>query len=472
MLNSFLKDKILEEFSFKPTNNQNLLLTKLSDFIFSENENELFLLKGYAGTGKTTVISALVKSLKKLKQKTFLLAPTGRAAKVLSSYSKTPAYTIHKKIYRQKTATDNMGSFALDRNFHKDTLFIVDEASMIAGNTYSNSIFGSGDLLSDLIEYVYNGNNCKLILIGDTAQLPPVGLDLSPALDKEYIEKNFYRNVIQVVLTEVVRQTQESGILYNATNLRDLIKNEESIFPKFQLKNYTDIQRVSGADLIEEISSSYYNFGQEDTIIVTRSNNRANKFNQGIRNSILYREEELSQGDYLMVVKNNYFWLDKNEDVDFIANGDIVEIVKIKKYYELYNRRFAEVTVRFLDYKDLEIDTKIMLDTLSIDTPALTADENREFYYKIAEDYPEIRNKRKLFEKIRENEFFNALQVKFAYCVTCHKAQGGQWKSVFVDIGYLTDEMLGKEFYRWLYTAVTRSTEKLYLVNFKDEFFE
>lgn len=475
-----IKNNILNLFKKKlkytPTIDQERLIEELTNLIINFNrqdkDREIFLLKGYAGTGKTTIISSFVKILDNLHLKSVLLAPTGRAAKVLSYYSSKNAYTIHKKIYRQKSSQDGFGKFVLNKNFHSYTFFIVDEASMISNFSIEASMFGSGRLLDDLIEYVYNDKNCMLIIVGDTAQLPPVGLDKSPALKTEILE-NYGLIVKELELTQIIRQSLNSGILFNATKVRELIKNNSYNFsyPQIKLHNYNDIVRISGEDLIEDISSAYDKYGIEQTVVISRSNKRANKYNQGIRNSILYREEEISTGDYLMVVKNNYHWLDENDKIDFIANGDIVEVTRIKNYQEKYGFRFADVTVRFIDY-DFEIDAKIMLSTLSIETASLSNEQNKQLYYSIMDDYSDIKSKKKKYELVKNNPFLNALQVKFSYAITCHKSQGGQWKCVFVDQGYINDDMLNVEYLRWLYTAITRSTEKLYLVNFKNDFFE
>ncbi|MFC2152947.1 ATP-dependent RecD-like DNA helicase [Bacteroidota bacterium] len=477
MLSDHIKNIILEKLKFKPTNDQNIMIDGLSEFILDDNYNRIFLIKGYAGTGKTTVISALVNSFSKLKIKSVLLAPTGRAAKVLSVYSKKAAFTIHKKIYRQKSSKDGFGTFVLDANLHSNTFFIVDEASMISNLSGDNSIFGSGRVLDDLIQFVYNDKKCKLILVGDVAQLPPVGIDISPALNAKQLES--YNLVVQEYnLREVVRQQENSGVLFNATNIRNLISEENYIFPNIEITGVEDILRISGNELIETISDSYDKYGYEETIIITRSNKRANQYNKGIRSQILWREEEIAVGDFLMVVKNNYFWIDENEKtglpagkVDFIANGDIAEILNIKKYEERYGFRFADVTLRFIDYGDLEIECKIILDTLDINSAALSSDDNKQLFYNIQEDYQSEKTKKKQYEGVRNDEFFNALQVKFSYAITCHKAQGGQWKNVFIDHGFVNEEMMDKEYLRWLYTAFTRPTEKLYLVNFNKLFF-
>ena len=473
MLKKHIKDQLCKNLSFNPTSGQDLLMEKLAVFIVDGSNDSAFLLKGYAGTGKTSTLNSLVKTLKDFKFQVVLLAPTGRAAKVLAAYTGKSAFTIHKRIYRQKSSSDGMGKFVLDKNLMKNCFFIIDEASMISNNLVEGSVFGSGRLLDDLYEYVYGGHNCKLILVGDTAQLPPVGMDISPALDRSELEM-YDLEVVEHELTEVVRQEHDSGILHNATNIREMIGEDwfvSSYFP-LETKEFPDIIRIGGEDLIERISTCYDRFGEQQTMVVTRSNKRANKFNQGIRSTILYKEDEITVGDLLMVVKNNYYWLEEDEKVDFIANGDIVEIKAIRGYEELYGFRFAKVSLRFVDYDDLEIDCRIFLDTLTIESASLTYEDNQKLYNAVAEDYADIRSKKKRWEKIKENEHFNALQVKFAYAVTCHKAQGGQWDAVFIDQGYLVEEMITKEYLRWLYTAFTRPVKELYLVNFNKDFFE
>ncbi len=476
MLTSFISNKIKENFKHIPTPSQEILIEKISEFVFNEADTSIFLLKGFAGTGKTSIIAALVKTLEELERKSVLLAPTGRAAKVLSSYAGKQAYTIHKKIYRQRTSYDAAGQFALDKNLHKNTIFIVDEASMIANSGNDISIFGSGRLLDDLVGYVYTGKSCKLILLGDTAQLPPVNLEISPALDKNYLRSSYYQNITEVVLTDIVRQSLDSGILFNATTVRqqlsDVIDTSSKLpLPQFTTKKFQDIKSINGQELIEEVTNAYYKHGVDQSIVVCRSNKRANKYNQGIRNSILFLETEISVGDLLMVVKNNYFWMKASEQMDFIANGDIVEVVKIYRYETRYDYRFADVRIRFNDYQDTEVDAKIFLDTLNIETASLSNDDMQKFFFKIAEDYTEVTTKKAKYQKIREDAFFNALQVKFAYAVTCHKAQGGQWEAVFVDQSYMPEDTVDVEYLRWLYTALTRSSKKLFLVNFKKEFF-
>ncbi len=470
MLKDHLKNSILKNLGYEPTHNQLTLIEGLSEFIIDNESHKIFLVKGYAGTGKTTVISALVKTAEELKLKSMLMAPTGRAAKVLSSYSQKSAFTIHKKIYRQKSSKDGFGTFVLNANLNSNTLFIVDEASMISNHSNELSIFGSGQLLNDLLSFVYNDKNCKLILVGDTAQLPPVGIEISPALDEKYLS-SFNYSVKEVTLTEVLRQTKESGVLFNATQVRAQINIQPVDFPKIQLEPFKDIEALSGTELIEKITESYDKYGLENTIVITRSNKTANQYNKGIRSKILWREEEIAVGDLIMVVKNNYFWIEDNEDIDFIANGDIAEIVKIKKYTERYGFRFADVILRFIDYNDVEISCKIILDTLEINSAAMTSEDNKKLFYNIVEDFTDIVRKKAKYNKVKSNPFFNALQVKFAYAVTCHKAQGGQWKSVFIDHGYFADHQIDIEFLRWLYTALTRTTDKLYLVNFNKRFF-
>ena len=479
MLNDFLYKEIVNKLDFNPLKGQISLIQKLTDFVGSgNNSNEIFLLKGYAGTGKTSIIAALVKALRKNNIKTVLTAPTGRAAKVLSKYAKKEAYTIHKKIYRQQSASDGFGKFVLDTNLHKSTLFIIDEASMIANQSYENASFGSGKLLDDLIEYVYSGFSCKLILIGDTAQLPPVKLDISPALEKETF-KTYGYDIIEFELKEVVRQKEKSGILYNATKLRKILEESEQYqnniifkgFPKIKLSGFKDINKITGTDLIEAVSDAYNKYSEQDTVIICRSNKRANKFNQGIRAQVHFKEDEISSGDLIMIVKNNYFWAEDYDEIDFIANGDTAEVLRISNYTERYGYRFADVTLKFFDYKDVEIQAKILIDTLSSDTASLSYEENKKLYAKIEEDYLNIKNKRNRFKEIKKNPYFNALQIKFAYAITCHKAQGGQWKKVFIDQGWIKEEMINKEFFRWLYTAFTRAENELSLINFNKDFF-
>ena len=473
MIKNHLKSLLIQNLPFSPTVGQTELIDVLSVYITSNEPDEIMLIKGYAGTGKTTMVLSLTQSLTNIKIRSILLAPTGRAAKVMAGYSNMAAFTIHKKIYRQKSSSDGMGKFALNKNLYKNTYFIVDEASMISNEYGESSVFGSGRLLDDLLEFVYSGENCRLVLIGDTAQLPPVKINISPALEAHTLEYCGF-SVKEVELKEVVRQAEGSGILHNATEMRKLISesNFNSGFFPIDINSFDDIERISGGELIETISSAYDKYGLFETTVVTRSNKRANLFNKGIRGSILYKESEIERGDLLMVVKNNYFWVDETMELDFIANGDIAEIVTIYGYEELYGCRFANVSLRFIDYKDIELDCKVFLETLEIETASFPYEKNRQLYDLVAEDYADIRNKRERWKKIKENPYYNALQVKYAYALTCHKAQGGQWKAVFVDHGFLNEDMLDTEYYRWLYTAFTRPTEKLYLVNFDKGFFE
>ena len=473
MIKNHLINVLTEKLTFPPTNSQAQLIDLMASYICSDEQDEIMLIKGYAGTGKTTMINTLTQVLDSLKIRSVLMAPTGRAAKVMADYTGKAAFTIHKSIYRQKSSSDGMGRFVLNKNLYKNTYFIVDEASMISNETMENSLFGSGRVLDDLLEYVYSGINCKLILVGDTAQLPPVGLSVSPALEAYTLESGGF-SVREMELSDVVRQAEGSGILTNATDIRTMIASQDypEGFFNIELKSFDDISRISGADLIETISTCYDKYGLFETTVVTRSNKRANIFNKGIRGSILYKESEIERGDLLMVVKNNYFWADEDSGIDFIANGDIAEIVAINGYEELYGFRFANVSLRFLDYGDIELDCKIFLETLSLETASFGSDQNRKLFDAVSEDYIDVRNKRQRWKKIKENPYFNALQVKYAYALTCHKAQGGQWKAVFIDHGYLTEDMLDTEYYRWLYTAFTRPTEKLFLVNFDKGFFD
>ncbi len=478
---------LLKHFPFETTSGQRLLLSRLSEFITEKKSAQLFVIKGYAGTGKTTIVSSLVQSLPAVNVKTILLAPTGRAAKVLSNYTKKQAFTIHKKIYHRKPSADGGMIFQRQQNLHVNTLFIIDEASMISnsGGLSSGGMFGGSSLLDDLVQYVFSGINCKLIFIGDTAQLPPVGLDVSPALDTEYLKACFHFSIDSFELTEVVRQTEDSGILTNATDIRNQInpslssfenaefKNEKNSKPHFKLNGFKDIIRIDGSELEDALNSAYSHYGAEDSMVICRSNKRANIFNQQIRARIRWQENELSSGDYMMVVKNNYFWLPAESKAGFIANGDIIQLLRVGNIQEMHGFRFADVRMRMIDYPDEpELETRLLLDTIMIESPALTQADNKKLYDSVSLDYSDIADRQQRLKKIKEDGFFNALQVKFAYAVTCHKAQGGQWSCVFVEQGYLTDEMINKEYLRWLYTAVSRASQKLYLVNFNKEFFE
>lgn len=468
MLRNFISSKLLENLEFQPTPGQLNLISELGEYLASDNYSEIMLIRGYAGTGKTTLVNSLVKTLGALKQKSVLLAPTGRAAKVLSAYTQQSAQTIHKKIYRQKSGKDGLGEFVLDRNLHKYTYFIVDEASMI-GDRSPDSFFGSGDLLRDLLDYVEMGSKCRLVLVGDTAQLPPVGLDISPALDPGRLE-SFGYSVREIEMSDVVRQTRDSGILYNASSIRHLITESIEAYPDFDFDSFSDISMLSGAELLDTIGESYDRFGAGETIVVTRSNKRANRFNAGIRSQILWREEQISPGDLLMVVKNNYFWKDEENRVDFIANGDIIKVEKVLNSEEVHGHRFSNVKVSLPDYEGLEMEVKVLLDVIDLDAPSLNYEQQKTLYNSVAEDYPGAINRKQVSDKIATDPFYNALQVKFAYAVTCHKSQGGQWKSVFLDQGFFTDEMLSLDYLRWLYTAFTRASEQLYLVNLAKQF--
>lgn len=473
MVKEHIFNRIEHNFSFEPTSSQLLAMKQMAAFMASVSDMPLLLLKGFAGTGKTTLMGAFVKMLKELGIQCVLLAPTGRAAKILSMGAGQEAFTVHKKIYRQVSSKDGFGGFNLNKNLHKDTVFIVDEASMISNESVGGSLFGSGRLLDDLIRFVYEASNCRLVLLGDTAQLPPVGLSVSPALEADFLQ-GYGIELFQSVLTDVVRQKMSSGILYNATNLRVLLEQEDEIeeYPVLESTGWSDIRRITGAELMEEIQWCYDNYGLEDTLIVCRTNKRANLYNQGIRNSILFREEELSVGDYLLIMKNNYHWLKDNEEMSFIANGDIARVSRVKRHQELYGYRFADVVCELVDYRTVEIETRVILDSLTSPGAGFTMEQQDTFLKTVLEDYQDINPPRKRFEMARENDFYNALQVKFAYAMTCHKAQGGQWKAVFVDLGYFTEEYLSRELVRWLYTAVTRATERLYFVNFPKEFYK
>ncbi|MFA9388558.1 MAG: ATP-dependent RecD-like DNA helicase [Prolixibacteraceae bacterium] len=471
MFEKKLSQIISQSLNVDPTVSQQTAIDEISSFLYDDDQYSLFLLKGYAGTGKTLLVSKLVKAVVQFRIKTDLLAPTGRAAKVLSQYAGKSAFTIHKKIYRQKSSSDGMGKFVLDINKASNTLFIVDEASMISNSSPDQSVFGNGQLLNDLIEYVYNGKNCRLMLVGDTAQLPPVGLTISPALDVKALG-DFSMRIFSAVLSDVVRQAGDSGILYNATAIRFHIKHQRiQKFFTIKMDGFADIKRIGGDELIESISECYDKYGESETIVVTRSNKRANQFNEGIRRTILWREDELTAGDMLMIVKNNYHWTDPDKKLDFIANGDIAKVIRVNKTEELFGFRFANVTLEFIDYDHLEIDCKIFLDTLNLEAPAFGNDQNNKLFTALQEDYLHITSRKKRWEAIKADPYFNALQVKFAYAVTCHKAQGGQWDAVFIDHGYLVEEMLNIDYFRWLYTAFTRPKTRLYLVNFDKRFF-
>lgn len=464
-------EDLVKFFPFEPTSSQDLLLSKLADFIFENNNDGLFLIKGYAGTGKTTTISTVVNNLWKVGKKAVLLAPTGRAAKVISAYSKRQAFTVHKKIYFPKKNKAGGVDFTLQPNKHTNTIFIVDEASMIPDSPSNAKLFENGSLLDDLISYVYSGVKCKIIFIGDTAQLPPVKLTLSPALDANKLALNYNKEVTEIELSEVMRQHENSGILVNATYLRLIVANNGYDTFKFQLGFPDLIRLVDGYDIQDAINTAYDNIGVEDTAFIVRSNKRANLYNQQIRSKIRGQENEISTGDFVMVVKNNYFWLKESSDAGFIANGDICEILEIKKIIELYGFRFAEVKVRMIDYPNqAPFETVLLLDTLTSETPSLSYEESNKLYHEVGKDFAHEKSKYKQLLGIKKSPHFNALQVKFSYAVTCHKSQGGQWKTVFIEQPYLPEGQ-NIEYLRWLYTAVTRAQEKVYLIGFKDDFF-
>lgn len=471
----YLKNLLSQQFQWSPTPQQEQVFELLANFLHTFSKDSCFILKGYAGTGKTTIISALVQSLPRINKKSVLLAPTGRAAKVMSAYSGRRALTIHKKIYRKKSATSLQMDFSIAENLHEDTLFIVDEASMISTEGFS---FHSDGLLSDLIRYVQSGKNCTLMLVGDTAQLPPVGLDYSPALDIGYINAEYGLEVFRYEMTDVVRQDKGSGILFNATKIRNEIKlDEESpeyTFPKFITQGYRDVFRMTGDRLIEGLHYAYDKYGIENCMVICRSNKSANLYNKHIRNQILFQEEEITGGDIVMVVKNNYYWLQQHDEkhTGFIANGDMAVIKKVSNIHEMHGFRFADLYLEFMDNNEGDaIRCRVLLDSLHVDAAQLPYDEQQKLYQSIAKDYEDITTKKDRMEAIKKDPYYNALQIKFAYAITCHKAQGGQWPLVFVDQGYMTDEMLTTEFLRWLYTGITRATKELFLVNFNEKFY-
>ena len=507
MIQDELKYRIRQALGLTPTTEQKQAIDVFTQFMTDRSEQVAMILRGSAGTGKTSLAGAIVKALAALKQKLILLAPTGRAAKVFSLYAGHAAYTIHRRIYRQKTAGD-LSSFNLNNNLNRDTLFIIDEASMISNLGFGDSAFGSGCLLDDLMEFVYNGQNCRMLLIGDKAQLPPVGEDESPALMADVL-RGYGMTVYECDLNQVLRQSEASGILWNATRIRSFFsRNEEGgmrnencqeadqttpnpsysggenhpqgnllppssfLLPRIKLSGFPDIQVVPGDELIESLASSYSRVGMDETMVITRSNKRANIYNQGIRNTVLDREDELCRGDLLMIVKNNYFWSQESGvgsqesgGIDFIANGDRAVVQRVRNIHELYGFRFAEVTMTFPDYDDYELTATVLLDTLTSEAPALTREQQEQLFNAVMEDYADISVKADRIAKLKTDRYYNALQVKFAYAVTCHKAQGGQWAHIYLDQGYMTDDMLTPDYIHWLYTAFTRATEKLFLVN-------
>ena len=472
MIQDELKYRIVQALGLPPTPEQGQALDVFTQFMTDRSDQVVMILRGSAGTGKTTLAGAIVKAMAALKQKLILLAPTGRAAKVFSLYAGHAAYTIHRRIYRQKSAGD-LSSFNLNDNLNRDTLFVVDEASMIANLGLGESAFGSGCLLDDLMQFVYNGQNCRMLLIGDRAQLPPVGEEESPALSASML-RGYGMRVYETDLNQVLRQSEDSGILWNATMIRGAWREERGesiVLPRIRFQGFADIQVVTGDELIETLSSSYYHVGMDETIVITRSNKRANIYNQGIRNMVLDRDEELCRGDLLMIVKNNYYWTtqqaapDGGATIPFLANGDRAVVQRVRHVHELYGFRFAEVTMTLPDYDDYELTATVCLDTLTTEAPALTREQQEQLYQAVMEDYADITQKTERIKKLKSDRYYNALQVKFSYAVTCHKAQGGQWAHVYLDQGYMTDDMLTPDYIHWLYTAFTRATEKLYLVN-------
>ena len=482
MIQDELINRLRTSLGHIPTAEQESAIQLFVQFLTDRDERTVFVLRGSAGTGKTTLAAAVVRSLKALEQKLVLMAPTGRAAKVFSGYAGHAAYTIHRRIYRQKTAGD-LSAFSLNINQSTETLFMVDEASMISNQGFSDT-FGTGRLLDDLIQFVYSGRNCRLVLVGDVAQLPPVGEDESPALMTDML-RSYGLSVYECDLNEVLRQAEDSGILWNATRIRGYegaeVRGYEDSFdaggnlapshlrtpvpPKIRIDGFDDIQVMPGDELIESLATSYSRAGVDDTMVVTRSNKRANIYNQGIRNTVLDREDELCTGDRIMIVKNNYYWTEQSKEIPFIANGDIAVVRRVRHVHELYGFRFAEVTMTLPDYDDYELTATVLLDTLTSEAPALTREQQQQLFDKVMEDYMDVPYKSDRLKKIKEDRYYNALQIKFAYAATCHKTQGGQWAHVYIDQGYVTDDMLGPDYFHWLYTALTRATERVFLVN-------
>lgn len=473
MLSEHISAQIYAKFQFEPTFGQKKIIESLSEWISDDDFESIFILNGYAGTGKTTLIAAFVEVLKELKLKPILLAPTGRAAKVLTWHTAgTSAHTIHKRIYRERTSAAYESHFDLNFNREKDAVFIVDEASMLADYSEEGSMFGSGSLLDDLFSYVRQGQRCRIMFVGDSAQLPPVGHELSPALDPRKMAC-YGSSVRYETLDEVVRQEEQSGILFNATMVRCMIENRIYDTPLLDM-SYPDFQAIGGGEFLEKVEECYSKYGQDEVIVITRSNKRAAHFNGGIRARVLYAEEEIDSGDMVMVVKNNYHYTEQDEEskADFIANGDVAQLRRIRRFKELYGFRFAEATLRFADYDDYEVECNILLDTLMSNTPSLSREQMKELFYAVEADYQDITSRQKRYKAVRENDYYNAMQIKFAYAVTCHKAQGGQWRAVFIDRLLFGQERMTKEFLRWLYTAISRATDQVYLVNFDESFFD
>ncbi len=471
MFSTRIATQIYGKICFETTIGQKKIIELLSDYLADDDFSRIFVLNGYAGTGKTTIIAALVGALKELGIKPILLAPTGRAAKVLAQYSHEKALTIHKRIYRQRTNADYESKFTLDHNPERGAVFVVDEASMLSDAPSDGQLFGSGSLLGDLVSYVRSGKACRLILVGDSAQLPPVGADYSPALDPQ--AAGAYGDVVYGTMDDVVRQESQSGILFNATLVRCMLENQIYEVPHLEM-DFPDVERVEGGEFLEKLQDCYDRYGHDETIVVTRSNKRANRYNQGIRRNVRCAEEEIESGDMLMVVKNNYYYPERMEDcpTNFIANGDVARLKRIRRFEDFYGFHFADAVLEFPDYDDMTMDCKILLDTLNSESSSLTRDESTRLFYEVEKDYTDIKSKLKRYKEIRENPHFNAMQVKFSYAVTCHKAQGGQWKAVFIDRCLFGDEEMTRDMLRWLYTAITRATEKLYFVNFDERFYE
>ena len=471
MLNTYIARQIYEKISFETTFSQKKVVEMLSDYLSEPKTEQIFVLNGYAGTGKTTLLAAVVEVLDAMQVPTVLLAPTGRAAKVLSRYCHREALTIHKRIYRERTTADYESHFSLDVNKERGAVFIVDEASMLADATSEGQIFGSGSLLDDLIKYIRSGRDCRLILVGDNAQLPPVGSAFSPALDRDVMSG--YGDVVYASMDDVVRQQAESGILFNATMLRYMLENGVYEVPQLDM-SFADVESISGGEVMEKVQECYDRYGRDETIIITRSNRRANRYNEGVRRYNLSAEEAIESGDCLMVVKNNYYYTEREKEcpMSFAANGDVVQLRKIYRFEDFYGFHFADALLSFPDYDDFELRCRILLDTISSESPSLTREEGRRLLQEVEQDYLDIKSRIKRLKEIRENPHFNAVQVKFAYAITCHKAQGGQWKAVFVDRALFGDEEMTADMLRWLYTAFTRATERLYLVNFDERFFE
>ena len=461
MISDEFKFRIREAMGMVPTSEQEHAIDVFSLFMTDRDDHVVMILRGSAGTGKTTLAGAIVRAMNVLKQKMILLAPTGRAAKVFALNAGHPAYTIHRRIYRQKSAGD-ISAFNLNFNNNRDTLFMIDEASMIANQGYGESAFGSGCLLDDLMQFVYSGQNCRMVLVGDKAQLPPVGEDESPALMSDVL-RAYGMKVYECDLNQVLRQSEDSGILWNATRIRTLI--DDWILPKIRFQGFADIVRVPGDELIESLATSYSRVGMDETMVITRSNKRANIYNQGIRNMVLDREDELCRGDQLMIVKNNYYWTEQSKEISFLANGDIAVVQRVRNVQELFGFRFADVTMTLPDYDSYELTATVILDSLTTESAALSREQQEQLYNAVMEDYADIPLKADRIKQLKKDKYFNALQIKFAYAVTCHKAQGGQWAHVYIDQGYMTDDMLTPDYIHWLYTAFTRATEKLFLVN-------